>query len=227
MWAQVRIALLIVSFGLVSSTAHADLVVWHLQGTIEEIHEGSLLEAQGLIDLGSVLDAKIVVDLAAPDLCDNVGQGLYVLPSATWQVNGNNYTAKSYPDSIGVVAEVDSPLGFCSDTPDTNPVSFLWVRAFGGGMVSPMVLTFGWNALLIGESLPVELLVPPDFTTVSSCFLCEDEAELLAFVTVEPIPEPSTVTLLVIGLAAVARRITRRSHPSRVVDASLNSWNSQ
>jgi PEP-CTERM motif-containing protein len=207
-----RIALLVVSLSLASSPAHADLIVWHLQGTIEEIHEGSLLEAKGLIDLGSVLDAEIIVDTAAPDLCDVAGHGLYILPSATWQVNGNTYTATSFPGNPGVVAEVDNPLGVCPVNPDTNPVSSLTVRAFGGGMVSPMVLTFGWSALLIGESLPGELLLPPDFATVSSCFLCEQDAELLAFVTVEPIPEPSTLTFLVIGLAGVARRLTQRSH---------------
>jgi len=212
MWRQSRIALLVVSCGFASTPAHADLIVWHLQGTIEEIHEGSRLEANGLIDLGSFLDAKIVVDLAAPDLCDVAGHGLYVLPSATWQVNGHAYTATSFPGNPGVVAEIDSPLGFCPSIPDTNPESFLWVRALGGGMV----LTFGWNALLIGESLPEGGFVPvPDFTTVSSCFLCEDEAELLAVVTVEPVPEPSTLTFLVIGLAGVARRITQRSHPAR------------
>jgi len=96
-----RIALLVVSLSLASSPAHADLIVWHLQGTIEEIHEGSLLEAKGLIDLGSVLDAKIIVDTAAPDLCDVAGHGLYILPSATWQVNGNTYTATSFPGQSG------------------------------------------------------------------------------------------------------------------------------
>jgi len=220
MWPQARIALLVVSFGLASSPAHADLIVWHLQGTIDEIQEGSLLEAQGLIDLGSFLDAKIVVDTAAPDLCDVAGRGLYVLPSATWRVNGITYTATTHPGDPEVVAEVDNPLGFCPDTPDTNLQSALTVRALGGGMV----LTFGWSALLIGESLPVGVgdFLFPDFTFVSPCFLvCEDEAQLLAFVTVEPIPEPSTLTFLVIGLAGVASRLTRRSH-SRVVRASLS-----
>jgi hypothetical protein len=90
-------------------------------------------------------------------------------------------------------------------------------------MVLPMVLTFGWNQtpLFIGESLPLGALPPPDFTSVSSGFLRENDAELLAYITVEPIPEPSTLSFLVIGLAAVARRITRRSHP-RSVCASLN-----
>jgi len=86
-----------------------------------------------------------------------------------------------------------------------------------------MVLTFGWNQnpAVHRRVLPLGALPPPDFTSLSSGFLRENDAELLAYITVEPIPEPSTLSFLVIGLAAVARRITRRSHP-RSVFASLN-----
>jgi hypothetical protein len=171
--------------------AGAAPIYWQLNGEITDSPPDNPLE--GILPVGTHVNYLVTVDPAAPDLCDNVGSGLYQLPATTVSFGGNSYAASS------IYLEADSPDGSCLASPTGATIRLF----FDSAPISAGVID--WSAF--GEALPT---VPPSFADISFSFSGREESVTGYITSGTVVPEPSSFVLLVSGLAAIAARRRRR-----------------
>jgi hypothetical protein len=181
---------------LLPRTLSAAPIVWQLNGEVTDSPSGNPLE--GLLPVGTDVNFLLAVNPAAPDLCGAVGAGLYQLAGAQFAFSGNTYTASNS------FLEADNPDGSCVPIPSGTAIRMF----FDSAPFAEAVISWGGS----GEALP---LVPPSSADFWVAFVTQVPAvsgEVTSSAVVpEPsaVPEPSTLLLMVPGLAAIAARRRR------------------
>jgi PEP-CTERM motif-containing protein len=184
----------VISVFLMAAPVGAAPIGWVMDGTVTVSPEGNPLH--GVLPLGTAVDFQVSLDSGAPDLCDAAGAGLYQAPSGMVTVGDNSYTASS------AWLEVSNPDGSCVASPSGTTLRMFFDTApFSAAVI-------GWGAG--GESLPLDA---PD--TALFWFAYADRAPMVLgeIGPTAEMPEPSTLLLMLPGLAAIGarRRITRRA----------------
>jgi len=174
------------------------LLVWNIYGhtTTSDIFLPQL-------PLATPIAFSVTVDLTAPDLCANAGQGQYVLPQATMTFGGTTYT------SPGAALEVNNPLASCLGVP-SFPDTAIRISGFSPDPGFSLVSLFGPGTA--NDSIPLT----PAFGSFLITYGFLSGPRINGTIDrVEVVPEPASVFLLGTGAAALAFRRMRRRRPSR------------
>jgi len=208
---RAAIALLVV-FWLTARSAEAYPIVWTFHGTFAEPLDEDFSEFGIGFDAGDPVDILAEIDSAAPNLCGNgTGNGAYPLSSISVNLNGIASTQTIVPGiplSAPGFIEVNAAFG-CG-------IHF-------GGLVFRLITPFqpfppGYSLILVWYPFPgstlqdaVDLAIPfgPPFASLRSG--TGDVAQIaIEDMSIQSLPEPSTLLLAGTGLAVLARRVRCR-----------------
>lgn len=183
---------IVVASLLLSGSAYAVPIQWQLKGKVASSPSGNPLE--GYLPSGTDVDFLITVDSTAPDLCDAVGAGFYVLPGAHVSFGGHDYAASN------AFLEADNPDASCVARPTGVTVRMFFDTApFAAAVIT-------WPRP--GESLP---LTAPARALFSMSY---DYPEPTVSGEVKPavpapVPEPAPLLLMLPALGAILARQRR------------------
>jgi hypothetical protein len=182
---------------LASGPAQATIITYEMFGTIGELPEVSQVRSWG-VDTGDPIYLELRIDTETPDICDQPGQGAYLLSYALVELGGQ--IATSSTGDFGVV-EVNNAASSCSGSGSDQ--SGVYVRIFVGP-----TLTLPGN--FVGDGL----LPIPLFATVpvnGTFGLTWDDGDVSFYDVRERIvPEPTTLILFGTGLVAISMEWKRR-----------------
>jgi len=176
------------------------LLVWNIYGHTTTSDPALFPQ----LPLATPIAFSVAIDLAAPDLCANAGQGLYLLSQTTMAFGGTTYTG-------GFTAlEVNNPLASCLGVSPGFSETAIRIGGFSPDPGFSLVSLFGTGTP--DGSIPL--------TPAFGSFLITSSGLSAPRITgtidrVEVIPEPASVFLLGTGAAALAFRRMRRRRPSR------------
>ncbi len=201
-------ATMAVAVSLMSSTAHAQLVNWHVEGEVSALTAvnnrtgaTSAVSQLGALKLGQTFESDVTVDLASDSVKSITVQGGSAGESWTYD-QGPSSTYKSTTQGPGVA-------GWLKLTTDAMSVMSFQLALQGSGVPSTSYTLQDLNDALLAHDYGNIVAIAGIGLDCPKCYLGHADLHV-TFSSLSAVPEPGPATLLGLGMTGLFSLAARR-----------------